>query len=38
MRRSVTCYGFNVVLTLLAMETFLDLVVRSGGYVEGVGI
>ena len=24
MRRSVTCYGLNVVLTLLAMETFVN--------------
>ena len=24
MRRSVTCYGLNVVLTLLAMETFFN--------------
>ena len=44
-RRLVTCYGLNVVLTLLAIETFFNhgvqthgfKVVRSGGYVEGVG-
>ena len=43
MRHSVTCYGLNVVFTLLPMKTFkimvqlMDLVARRDGYVEGVG-
>ena len=44
MRRSVTCYGLNVVFNFicngnffLIMVQLIDFIARRGGYVEGVG-